>query len=43
MIFLGWLIFDQIPQVNVLIGALLVVGCGLYLLLMENMRDKNAK
>jgi len=43
MIFLGWLIFDQIPHVNVLIGALLVVGCGLYLLFMENMRDKNAK
>jgi drug/metabolite transporter (DMT)-like permease len=40
MIFLGWLIFDQIPQINVMFGAVIVVACGLYLLFMENSRDK---
>jgi drug/metabolite transporter (DMT)-like permease len=42
MIFFGWLIFDQIPQSNVLIGAIIVIACGLYLFFMENMREKNA-
>jgi len=41
MIFLGWLIFGQIPQLNVLFGAVIVVACGLYLLLKENGRGKN--
>ncbi len=41
MIFLGWLIFGQIPQMNVLFGAVIVVSCGLYLLFKENGRDKN--
>ena len=41
MIFLGWLIFDQIPQINVMFGAVIVVACGLYLLFMENSRDKS--
>lgn len=40
MIFLGWLVFDQVPQIHVLFGALIVIGCGLYLLFTENMRDK---
>ena len=41
MIFLGWLIFDQIPKSNVIVGAVIVIACGLYLFFMENMRDKN--
>jgi drug/metabolite transporter (DMT)-like permease len=41
MIFLGWLIFGQIPQLSVLFGAVIVVACGLYLLFKENGRGKN--
>ena len=41
MIFLGWLIFDQIPNSNVIVGAVIVIACGLYLFFMENMREKN--
>jgi len=43
MIFLGWLIFDQIPKSNVIVGAVIVITCGLYLFFMENMKDKNGR
>ena len=43
MIFLGWLIFDQIPKSNVIVGAIIVIVCGLYLFFMENMKDKNGR
>ena len=32
---LGWLVFDQIPDMSVIIGAVIVVISGLYLLLQE--------
>jgi drug/metabolite transporter (DMT)-like permease len=35
MTFLGWLLFDQIPDLMVVTGALLVVASGLYLLRQE--------
>jgi drug/metabolite transporter (DMT)-like permease len=35
MILLGWLLFDQVPNFNVIIGGVIVVASGLYLLLQE--------
>jgi drug/metabolite transporter (DMT)-like permease len=42
MIFLGWLVFNQIPSHHVFLGALVVVASGLYLWFMENRLDKHA-
>jgi drug/metabolite transporter (DMT)-like permease len=35
MTVLGWLVFDQVPDLAVVLGALVVVGSGLYLLWRE--------
>jgi drug/metabolite transporter (DMT)-like permease len=43
MVFLGWLVFDQVPNLNVLLGAMIVIACGLYLLFMENRQTKNER
>jgi drug/metabolite transporter (DMT)-like permease len=32
---LGWLVFGQVPDLAVVLGALVVVGSGLYLLWRE--------
>jgi drug/metabolite transporter (DMT)-like permease len=35
MTVLGWLVFGQVPDLAVVLGALVVVGSGLYLLWRE--------
>jgi drug/metabolite transporter (DMT)-like permease len=35
MTVLGWLVFDQVPDLAVVLGALVVVASGLYLLWRE--------
>jgi drug/metabolite transporter (DMT)-like permease len=41
MIFLGWLIFHQIPSHHVFLGASIVVASGLYLWFIENKTGKH--
>jgi drug/metabolite transporter (DMT)-like permease len=43
-IFLGWLVFGNLPQMNALIGAAIVVATGIYTLLRErNLRQAAAR
>jgi drug/metabolite transporter (DMT)-like permease len=35
MTLLGWLVFDQVPDLAVVVGAFVVVASGLYLLWRE--------
>ncbi len=41
MVFLGWVVFDHVPHINVLFGAMIVIACGLYLLYMENRQTQH--
>jgi len=41
MIFLGWLLFNQIPGFNVVIGGAIVIASGLYLLFQEMKTKEN--
>ena len=42
MLFLGWALFDQWPDRFTLIGSLIVVASGLYLIHREHVRSRNA-